>query len=159
MKGSNVEQIQGMLGAAGRRVALVAGRFNDLIVSRLIDGATDCFLRHGGDEKSLTLVRVPGSLEIPLVAGRLAAAGKHDAIVCLGAVIRGDTPHFDYVAAEASKGIASESLRTGIPIIFGVLTCDTLEQALERAGVKSGNKGWDAMLAALEMADLMPRLG
>src|SRR5271169_2196770 len=159
MKGSNVEQIQGMLSAAGRRVALVAGRFNDLIVSRLIDGATDCFLRHNGDEKHLTLVRAPGSLEIPLVAGRLAAAGKYDAIVCLGAVIRGDTPHFDYVAAEASKGIASESLRTGIPIIFGVLTCDTLEQALERAGVKGGNKGWDAMLAALEMADLMPRLG
>jgi 6,7-dimethyl-8-ribityllumazine synthase len=159
MKGSNVEQIQGMLSAAGRRVALVAGRFNDLIVSRLIDGATDCFQRHNGDEKSLTLVRVPGSLEIPLIAGRLAAAGKYDAIVCLGAVIRGDTPHFDYVAAEASKGIASESLRTGIPIIFGVLTCDTLEQALERAGVKGGNKGWDAMLAALEMADLMPRLG
>ena len=154
-----MEQIQGMLGASGRRVALVAGRFNDLIVNRLIDGATDCFLRHSGDEKSLTLVRVPGSLEIPLVAGRLAAAGKYDAVVCLGAVIRGDTPHFDYVAAEASKGIASESLRTGIPIIFGVLTCDTLEQALERAGVKSGNKGWDAMLAALEMADLMPRLG
>jgi len=154
-----VEQIQGMLSAAGRRVALVAGRFNDLIVSRLIDGATDCFRRHNGDEKSLTLVRVPGSLEIPLIAGRLAAAGRYDAIVCLGAVIRGDTPHFDYVAAEASKGIASESLRTGIPIIFGVLTCDTLEQALERAGVKGGNKGWDAMLAALEMADLMPRLG
>lgn len=154
-----MEQIQGMLSAAGRRVALVAGRFNDLIVSRLIDGATDCFRRHNGDEKGLTLVRVPGSLEIPLIAGRLAAAGTYDAIVCLGAVIRGDTPHFDYVAAEASKGIASESLRTGIPIIFGVLTCDTLEQALERAGVKGGNKGWDAMLAALEMADLMPRLG
>jgi 6,7-dimethyl-8-ribityllumazine synthase len=153
-----MEQIQGMLNATGRRVALVAGRFNDMIVSRLIEGAMDCFLRHGGDEKNLLLVRVPGSLEIPLAAGRLAAAGKHDAVVALGAVIRGGTPHFDYVAAEASKGIASESLRTGLPIIFGVLTCDTLEQALERAGVKSGNKGWDAMLAALEMADLMPRL-
>ncbi len=154
-----MEQIHGMLRASGRRVALVAGRFNHLIVDRLIEGAVDCFVRHEGDEGSLTLVRVPGSLEIPLVAGRLAASGKYDAVIALGAVIRGDTPHFDYVAAEAAKGVASESLRTGRPIIFGVLTCDTLEQALERAGVKSGNKGWDAMLAALEMADLMQRLG
>jgi len=154
-----MEQIQGMLRANGRRVALVAGRFNDLIVSRLIEGAVDCFLRHDGNESNLTLVRVPGSLEIPLIAGRLAASGSYDAVVSLGAVIRGGTPHFDYVAAEVSKGVASESLRTGRPIIFGVLTCDTLEQALERAGVKGGNKGWDAMLAALEMADLMPRLG
>jgi len=154
-----MEQIQGMLRANGRRVALVAGRFNDLIVGRLIEGAVDCFLRHDGDESKLALVRVPGSLEIPLVAGRLAASGAYDAVVSLGAVIRGDTPHFDYVAAEVSKGVASESLRTGRPIIFGVLTCDTLEQALERAGVKGGNKGWDAMLAALEMMDLMQRLG
>jgi len=154
-----MEQIQGMLRATGKRVALVAARFNDLIVNRLIDGAVDCFLRHDGDEKNITLVRVPGSLEIPLVAGRMAASGTYDAVVCLGAVLRGDTPHFDYVAAEASKGIASESLRTGRPIIFGVLTCDTLEQAIERAGVKNGNRGWDAMLAGLEMADLLPRLG
>jgi len=152
-------EIQGMLSATGRRIALVAGRFNDLIVSRLIEGAADCFMRHAGEEKNLTVVRVPGSLEIPLVAGRLAGSGKHDAVVCLGAVIRGGTPHFDYVAAETSKGIASESLGTGLPIIFGVLTCDTLEQALERAGVKNGNRGWDAMLAALEMVDLLPRLG
>jgi 6,7-dimethyl-8-ribityllumazine synthase len=155
---AGMDVIQGMLTASGRRIAMVAGRFNDMIVGRLIEGATDCFLRHGGEEKNLTLVRVPGSLEIPLVAGRLAATGRWDAVVCLGAVIRGGTPHFDYVAAEASKGIASESLKTGRPIIFGVLTCDTLEQALERAGVKSGNKGWDAMLSALEMADLVPRL-
>ncbi|HUI71309.1 MAG TPA: 6,7-dimethyl-8-ribityllumazine synthase [Spirochaetia bacterium] len=154
-----MEQIQGMLRATGKRVALVAARFNDLIVNRLIDGAVDCFLRHDGDEKNITLVRVPGSLEIPLVAGRMAASGTYDAVICLGAVLRGDTPHFDYVAAEASKGIASESLRTGRPIIFGVLTCDTLEQAIERAGVKNGNRGWDAMLAGLEMADLLPRLG
>jgi 6,7-dimethyl-8-ribityllumazine synthase len=153
-----MKTIEGKLIAEGRRVVLVAGRFNDLIVSRLIDGAVDCFLRHSGDEKDLTLVRVPGSMEIPLVAGRMAATGKYDAVVCLGAVIRGGTPHFDYVAAESSKGISSESLRTGKPIIFGVLTCDTLEQALERAGVKSGNKGWDAMMSALEMADLMPRI-
>ena len=142
-----MEQIQGMLSAAGRRVAMVAGRFNDLIVSRLIDGATDCFLRHDGDEKSLTLVRVPGSIEIPLVAGRLAAAGKFDAIVCLGAVIRGDTPHFDYVAAEASKGIASESLRTGTSYyLWGT----DLRHAGAGAGAcrasRGGNKGWDAML-------------
>ena len=153
-----MKTIEGMLSASGRRVALVAARFNDMIVSRLIDGAVDCFVRHGGEEKSLTLVRVPGSMEIPLVAGRLAAAGTFDAVVCLGAVIRGGTPHFDYVAAESSKGITAESLRTGRPSIFGILTCDTLEQALERAGVKSGNKGWDAMMSALEMADLMPRL-
>ena len=153
-----MKTIEGMLSATGRHIALVAGRFNDMIVSRLIDGASDCFLRHNGDEKDLTLVRVPGSMEIPLVAGRMAASGAFDAVVCLGAVIRGGTPHFDYVAAESSKGITSESLRTGRPIIFGVLTCDTLEQALERAGVKSGNKGWDAMMSALEMADLMPRL-
>jgi 6,7-dimethyl-8-ribityllumazine synthase len=153
-----MKTIEGMLNAEGRHVALVAGRFNDLIVGRLVEGAVDCFVRHNGDEKNLTLVRVPGSMEIPLVAGRLAASGKFDAVVCLGAVIRGGTPHFDYVAAESSKGISAESLRTGRPIIFGVLTCDTLEQALERAGVKSGNKGWDAMMSALEMADLMPRL-
>lgn len=154
-----MEQLHGMLRATGRRIALVAARFNNLIVERLIEGAVDCFVRHDGDENNLTLVRVPGSLEIPLVAGRLAASGRYDAVVTLGAVLKGDTPHFDYVAAEASKGVASESLRTGRPIIFGVLTCDNLEQALERAGVKAGNKGWDAMLSALEMADLMARLG
>jgi 6,7-dimethyl-8-ribityllumazine synthase len=154
-----MEEKQGMLRAQEKRVAMVAARFNDLIVKRLVEGAVDCFLRHDGDEKNLTLVRVPGSLEIPLVAGKLAASGAYDCVVCLGAVIRGDTPHFDYVAAEVSKGVATESLRTGRPIIFGVLTCDTLEQALERAGVKAGNKGWDAMMSALEMADLMPRLG
>ena len=153
-----MKEIEGMLSAQGRKIALVAARFNDLVVGRLIEGALDCFLRHGGDEKNLTLVRTPGSFEIPLIAGRMAQKG-FDAVVCLGAVIRGGTPHFDYVAAEVSKGIAAESLRTGRPIIFGVLTCDTLEQALERAGVKSGNKGWDAMLAALEMADLVGRLG
>jgi 6,7-dimethyl-8-ribityllumazine synthase len=152
-----MNKIEGMLSAEGRKIALVAARFNDLIVARLIDGAQDCFVRHGGDEKNLSLVLVPGSYEIPLVAGRMAEK-EFDAVVCLGAVIRGDTPHFDYVAAEVAKGVASESLRSGRPIIFGVLTCDTLEQALERAGVKSGNKGWDAMLSALEMADLMGKL-
>ncbi len=152
-----MNHIEGMLSAEGKKIALVAARFNDLIVARLIEGARDCFVRHGGDEKNLTLVLVPGSYEIPLIAGRMALK-QFDAVVCLGAVIRGDTPHFDYVAAEVAKGVASESLRSGRPIIFGVLTCDTLEQALERAGVKSGNKGWDAMLSALEMADLMGKL-
>jgi 6,7-dimethyl-8-ribityllumazine synthase len=153
-----MKEIDGILQAGGRKIALVAARFNDLIVDRLIEGALDCFLRHGGDEKDLTLARVPGSYEIPLVAGRLAASKDFDCVVCLGAVIRGDTPHFDYVAGEVAKGVATESLRTGKPIIFGVLTCDSLEQALERAGVKSGNKGWDAMLSALEMANLMGKL-
>ena len=153
-----MNQIEGMLRAEGKKITLVASRFNELIVGRLIEGAVDCFVRHGGDEKNLTLVRVPGSFEIPLVAGRMAGKGA-DAVVCLGTIIRGDTPHFDYIAAEVSKGIAAESLRSGRPIIFGVLTCDSLEQALERAGVKSGNKGWDAMLTALEMVDLMARLG
>jgi len=152
-----MNRIEGTLNAEAKKVVLVAARFNDLIVGRLIEGARDCFVRHGGAEGNLTLVLVPGSYEIPLVAGRMAAK-EFDAVVCLGAVIRGDTPHFDYIAAEVAKGIASESLRSGRPIIFGVLTCDTLEQALERAGVKSGNKGWDAMLSALEMADLMGKI-
>jgi 6,7-dimethyl-8-ribityllumazine synthase len=152
-----MKEIEGMLSAEGRKIALVAARFNDLIAGRLIEGALDCFLRHGGKESDLVLVRTPGSFEIPLIAGRMAQK-DFDAVVCLGAVIRGGTPHFDYVAAEVSKGVAAESLRSGKPIIFGVLTCDTLEQALERAGVKNGNKGWDAMLSALEMADLMGKL-
>jgi 6,7-dimethyl-8-ribityllumazine synthase len=150
--------IDGMLSAKGLSIGLVAARFNDLIVSRLVDGAVDCFVRHGGDEAKLTLARVPGSYEIPLICGKLADTKQFNAIIALGAVIRGSTPHFDYVASEVTKGVGAESLRTGVPIIFGVLTCDDLEQALERAGVKSGNKGWEAMLAAIEMADLLPRL-
>ena len=139
-------------------IAIVAGRFNDLITGRLVEGAEDCFIRHGGATDRLTLVRVPGAFEIPLVAGHLARSGKYQAVLTLGAVIRGSTPHFDHVANAASKGVASESLRSGVPIIFGVLTCDTLEQALERAGVKAGNKGWEAMLAAIEMANLMGQI-
>lgn len=151
-------EISGQLNAEKKRIAIVSARFNDLIVSRLVEGAIDCFIRHGGDENSLAHYRVPGSFEIPLVAGKVASTKKYDAVITLGAVIRGSTPHFDYVASEVSKGVASESLKTGLPIIFGVLTCDTLEQALERAGVKNGNKGWDAMLGALEMCSLMERL-
>lgn len=150
--------LEGQFLGSSRRVALVASRFNELIVSKLIEGARDALVRHGVADQDLTLAWVPGAYEIPLVAGRLAASGRYDAVLALGAVIRGSTPHFDYVASEVSKGVASEGLRTGVPIIFGVLTCDTLEQALERAGVKSGNKGWDAGMSALEMMDLFPRL-
>lgn len=150
--------IEGMLTGQGRKMALVAARFNELVVSQLVGGARDCLVRHGMVDDDLTLVWVPGAYEIPLVAGKMAASGRFDAVIALGAVIRGSTPHFDYVASEVSKGVASEGLRTGVPIVFGVLTCDTLEQALERAGVKAGNKGWDAGLTALELVDLMPRL-
>jgi len=150
--------IEGNFTAAGRRVAFVASRFNELVVSKLIEGARDVLVRHGIQDDDLSLAWVPGAFEIPLVSGRMAASGQFDAVIALGAVIRGSTPHFDYVASEVSKGVASESLRTGVPIIFGVLTCDTLEQALERAGVKAGNKGWDAGLSALEMMDLLGRL-
>lgn len=153
-----IHEIGGQLTAQGKKIALVSARFNDLIVSRLVEGAVDCFLRHGGREEDLVHIRVPGSYEIPLVCGQTAESQKYDAVIALGAVIRGSTPHFDYVAAEVSKGVAAESLRTRLPIIFGVLTCDTLEQALERAGVKSGNKGWDAMMGALEMTSLMKLL-
>lgn len=153
-----MKEINALLTAANLDIAIVAGRFNDLITGRLIEGAQDCFIRHGGDDSRLTLVRVPGAFEIPLVAGKLAASGKYQAVLTLGAVIRGSTPHFDHVANAASKGTASESLKSGVPIIFGVLTCDTLEQALERAGVKAGNKGWETMLAAIEMGNLMNQL-
>lgn len=151
--------LEGVFEGRGRRVAIVAGRFNELIVSKLIEGARDCLVRHGVADDDLTLSWVPGAYEIPLVAGRIAASGLFNAVIALGAVIRGSTPHFDYVASEVAKGVAGESLRTGVPILFGVLTCDTLEQALERAGVKAGNKGWDAGLSALEMMSLLPKLG
>jgi len=150
--------LEGVFTGAGRKVAFVASRFNELVVSKLVEGARDALVRHGTDDGALTLAWVPGAFEIPLVAGKLAASGRFDAVIALGAVIRGSTPHFDYVAAEVSKGVAGESLRTGVPIVFGVLTTDTLEQALERAGVKSGNKGWDAGMAALELMSLLPQL-
>lgn len=150
--------IEGRFQGQKARVALVASRFNELVVSQLVAGARDCLTRHGTPDEQLTLYWVPGAYEIPLVAGKVAASGRFDAVIALGAVIRGSTPHFDYVAAEVSKGVASESLHTGVPIVFGVLTCDTLEQALERAGVKAGNKGWDAGMAALELVDLLPQL-
>jgi 6,7-dimethyl-8-ribityllumazine synthase len=150
--------IQGDLSGKGLKVGIVAARFNDFITSRLVDGALDGLQRHGVAEADIEIVRVPGAYEIPLVAKRLAHAKKYNAIICLGAVIRGATPHFEYVSAEVSKGVASVSMESGLPIIFGVLTTDTIEQAIERAGSKSGNKGWDAALSAIEMANVMKQL-
>ncbi len=141
------------------RFAIVASRFNDFIVDHLVAGALDAFRRHGVSEDRVTLVRVPGSWELPLVTARLAKSGKLDAIIALGAVIRGGTPHFDYVAGEAAKGVASAAAAAPMPVVFGVLTTDTIEQALERAGVKAGNKGFDAAMAAIEMAQLFRALG
>jgi len=153
------EIVEGALVARGLRFALVASRFNEAVAARLIDGAVDALLRHGVLDKDIRIVRVPGSFEIPMVARRLAASKKFSAVVCLGALVRGETPHFDYLASEVCKGTAQASMETGVPVIFGVLTTDTLEQAIDRAGGKSGNKGWDAALAAIEMANLVGRLG
>ena len=150
--------IQGDLTAKGLKVAIVASRFNDFITAKLLDGAMDGLMRHGALESDIEIVKVPGSFEIPLVARMLAQSKKYNAIICLGAVIRGATPHFEYVSAEVSKGVASVSMETGLPVIFGVLTTDTIEQAIERAGTKSGNKGWDAALSAIEMANLMRQI-
>jgi 6,7-dimethyl-8-ribityllumazine synthase len=150
--------IEGELQAKGLKFGIIVSRFNDFITSKLLDGALDALRRHGADDKDIEVVKVPGSFEIPLIAKRLAAKGTFSAIVCLGTVIRGATPHFDYVAAEVSKGIASASMETGVPIAFGVITSDTIEQAVERAGTKSGNKGWDAAITAIEMAQLIKKL-
>lgn len=150
--------IEGELQAKGMKFGIVVSRFNDFITNRLLEGATDALLRHGADERDLTVARVPGSFEIPLVARRMAAKGTYNAVICLGTVIRGATPHFDYVAAEVSKGVAAASMETGVPIAFGVITADTIEQAIERAGTKSGNKGWDAAITAIEMAQVMKKL-
>lgn len=150
--------LEGKISAEGYRFGLVVSRFNDFISSKLVEGAVDALKRHGATEEQLLLVKVPGAFEIPLVAKKLAESGKVDAVICLGAVIRGSTPHFDYVAAEVSKGIAMVALDTKVPVAFGVLTTDNLEQAIERAGTKSGNKGWDAALAAMEMVDLLKQL-
>ena len=150
--------LEGKISAEGYRFGLVVSRFNDFISSKLVEGAVDALKRHGATEEQLLLVKVPGAFEIPLTAKKLAESGKVDAVICLGAVIRGSTPHFDYVAAEVSKGIAVVSLETKVPVAFGVLTTDNLEQAIERAGTKSGNKGWDAALAAMEMVNLFKQL-
>ena len=147
--------IEADLVAKGKKFAVIVSRFNDFITDKLVGGAVDALVRSGTLDKDIDVVKVPGAFEIPLVAQKIAAKKHHDAVICLGAVIRGATPHFDYVSAEVSKGVAAASMEAGLPIIFGVLTTDTLEQAIERAGSKSGNKGWDAALAAVEMANLM----
>jgi 6,7-dimethyl-8-ribityllumazine synthase len=159
MKDSPTPQvIEGVLKANDLRIAIVASRWNDLIVTRLIGGAQDALLRLGASATNLTLVRVPGSFEIPLAAKKLAESGRCDAIICVGAVIRGETPHFDYIAAEVTKGMAAVSLETGVPIAYGIITADTVEQAINRAGVKAGNKGFEAAMAAVEMANLLREL-
>jgi len=150
--------VQGMFNGVGRNFGIVAARFNDFIVGKLLEGAYDCLERHGVSLDDVTVCWVPGSFEIPSAVQRMARSKKYDAVIALGAVIRGSTPHFDYVAAEVSKGVAKVSLDEKVPIIFGVLTTDTIEQAVERAGTKAGNKGWDAALAALEMADLFTKI-
>lgn len=147
--------LEAKLLAEGKRFALIASRFNDFITDRLVSGALDALVRSGARDEDIDLVKVPGAFEIPLVARKLATSTRYHAVVCLGAVIRGATPHFDYVSAEVSKGVAHVGLETGIPVIFGIITADTIEQAIERAGTKAGNKGWSAAMAAVEMANLM----
>ncbi len=149
---------EGHLQARGLKIGIVIARFNEFISQKLLGGAMDALLRHGANEDDIDTAWVPGAFEIPLVAKKMAKSGKYDAILCLGCVIRGATPHFEYVAAEASKGIAQVALKSEIPISFGVLTTDTIEQAIERAGTKAGNKGWDAAVAAIEMANLLRTL-
>jgi 6,7-dimethyl-8-ribityllumazine synthase len=151
--------IEGNLDAKGLKFAILVTRFNSLITERLLAGALDALVRTGGDENNIEIVKAPGSWELPVLARRLAALKKYDAIICLSAVIRGDTPHFDFLAAEVSKGLAQTAMEYGVPVSFGVLTCDTLEQAIDRAGAKSGNKGFDAAMSAVEMGNLMRLLG
>ena len=153
-----IKTIEGNLIAKGKKFVLVAGRFNDFITKQLIDGCLDTLIRHGAEKEKIELVYVPGAFEIPLIAQKLARTKEFNAVICLGAVIRGSTPHFDYVASEVSKGVAQVSLDTGIPVIFGVITADTIEQAIERAGTKDGNKGKDAAISAIEMVNLITQI-
>ena len=150
--------IEGNMSAEGLRLAIVVSRFNDFITNRLVEGAMDVITRSGGDATATPVVKVPGAFELALAAKKLAGSGKHDAVVCLGAVILGGTDHYQYIASEVSKGIAQAAIETGVPCLFGVLTCDTIEQAIERAGTKAGNKGADAAAAALEMVNLLSQL-
>lgn len=153
-----MKKIEGKLTATDMKIGIVASRFNDFIVTHLISGAEDCFVRHGGNSDDLTLALVPGAFEIPIMALQMAASGEYDAVVCLGAVIRGATPHFDMVANESAKGIAQAAMKSGVPILNGILTTDSIEQAVERAGTKAGNKGFDAMASAIEMVNLTKTL-
>ena len=147
--------LEGKLTAEGLRIGIVAARFNEFITNKLVSGAIDALTRHGALEENMTMAWVPGAFEIPLAAQKMANSGKFDAVICLGAVIRGSTPHFDYVSNEVTKGVAHVGLQTGVPTVFGVLTTDTIEQAIERAGTKAGNKGFDAAMTAIEMANLL----
>jgi 6,7-dimethyl-8-ribityllumazine synthase len=153
-----INKLEGKLSAQDKKFAIVAGRFNEFISSKLVDGAIDCLTRHHCQEDNITVAWAPGSFEIPLIAKKLTEKKQYDAVICLGAVIRGATPHFDYVSAEVSKGIAQVSLSSGVPVIFGIITSDSIEQAIERAGTKSGNKGWDAALSAIEMVNLISEI-
>ncbi len=150
--------IEGKLIANGLKFGIVAGRFNEFIGSKLLSGAIDAIKRHGANEDDVDVAWVPGAFEIPLIAKRMAKSGKYDAVICLGAVIKGSTPHFDYVSNEVTKGVASVSLEQEVPVIFGVLTTDSIEQAIERAGTKAGNKGYDAAVSAIEMANLLKQI-
>ena len=150
--------LEGALSAAGKTFGIVASRFNDFIVKALLEGSLDALRRHGGDAGSVDVVWVPGSYEIPIAAAEMAKTDRYDAVICLGAVIRGSTAHFDYVAGGAANGISAVALQTGVPTIFGVITTETIEQAIERAGTKMGNKGFEAAVSAIEMADLLPRI-
>ena len=156
---SKMTEIEGQLQVRGARVALLVARFNSFVVESLLAGAVDCLKRHGAEEKEMTIIRVPGAFEMPLIAKQLAASKKYDAIIALGAVIRGGTPHFEYVAGECTKGLASVGMEFNLPIAFGVLTVDSIEQAIERAGTKAGNKGVEAAMSAIEMIDLIKKLG
>jgi 6,7-dimethyl-8-ribityllumazine synthase len=152
------KELQGMLDAKGKTFGITISRFNEFITQKLLDGALDCLSRHGAEDEKITIAWVPGSFEIPYAAHRMAKSGKFDAVISLGTVIRGQTPHFDYIANEVAKGVAKISLETGVPVIFGVITADSLEQAIERAGTKAGNKGWDAALSAIEMVKLFEQM-
>jgi 6,7-dimethyl-8-ribityllumazine synthase len=149
---------EGILTAKGKKFALIVSRFNEVISKSLLSGSIDCLKRHECEDENISVIHVPGAFEIPSAAKKIALSKKYDAIICLGAVIRGATPHFDYIAAEVSKGIAQVGLETAVPVIFGVITSDSIEQALERAGTKAGNKGWDAAISAIEMADLFTKI-
>ncbi len=150
--------LEGQLTARGLKFAIVVSRFNSLVTQRLLDGALDALRRHEVDENAITIAWTPGSFELPLVAQKFAKSGKYDAVICLGCIIRGDTPHFEYVASETAKGIAQVMLDTGVPVVFGVVTADNLEQALERSGAKAGNRGFDAAMTAMEMANLLRKI-
>ena len=158
MKGQVMNKLEGKVVAEGIRVGIIASRFNAFIVGKLVAGAQDGLVRHGVEDDSITVAWVPGAFEIPVIARKMALSGKYDAIICVGAVIRGQTSHYDYVCAEVSKGIAQVSLEAGIPVMFGILTTDTIEQAIERAGSKAGNKGYDCALGAIEMVNLMKQI-